>query len=79
MKATFVVHEAEPLDTGTAVVARPVVNEEGTNREWSAGRTPTGELRLLVTNRDQLAGMTPGARLVVTIEPEKPVKAAAKK
>lgn len=78
MRATFVVHEAEQVsDTATRIVARPVVNEPDTNREWSPGSTPAGELRLTVTNAIAAANYPPGKRLQVTIELEPTAKKAA--
>lgn len=70
MRATFVVHESTPLPdrAGSAVVLRPVVNEDNTNRDWSPGTSPAGELRLNVTNEDVAKRFKVGQRLDVTMD-----------
>jgi hypothetical protein len=71
MRATFVVHEASPNpDRGGAlnVTLRPVVNEDQTNRDWSPGGSPAGELRLTVSNADLAKKLVVGRRLDVTMD-----------
>lgn len=82
MRAVFVVHENTPMPGkagASSVVLRPVVNEADTNRSWSPGTTPAGELRLQITQKDLAGKLKPGARLGVTFDLEaSPAPVAAK-
>lgn len=79
MRLTFVVHTSTPTKTDAAgkplvasVVLRPVVNEEDTNREWSPGAVPTGELELRVTAPAMIEKLREGQRLDLEVQFPKP-------
>ncbi len=77
MRVTLVVHGVDPHPAGgVEVVMRPVVNEPETNRDWSPGAVPTGELKLRVTPKIA-ESLKPGARLVLALDAEDPKAAKA--
>jgi len=79
MLASFVVHGVDSHPAGGVnVLMRPVVNEDATNREWSPGAVPEGEIRLRVTSKVAEETFVPGARVELRIDPPAKVKPAAK-